>query len=227
MSNSTTLDVNAPEPTSPCTVTTPLIVSGRSTSVWLAPRLPPSLVKTKLVVPVTFPVMVKVSDAPAFGRKFALRMTVPPPAKLPDTVSASDVSLSAPTSSVPLVATLSVPAVTLCVPAPKPILEPSPRRTVSHPVRVLPPSEPDTLLNASVSLPAPPTSSVTPENAPPAKVSESSSPAKSILPSIVAPVCTVTMAWPEVPKSKMAILEPVPTWAPLSSVTIIEATSFE
>ena len=69
----------------------------------------------RLVVPVTFPLIVSVSVLPS--AKFVSRATEPPPANVPDSVSASPVSPSRPASSVPR--TSSVPTVRLRVPVPK------------------------------------------------------------------------------------------------------------
>ena len=78
--------------------------------------------------------MVKVSFATASGSKLTSRVMVPPPAKSPDTVRASVVSLSSPTSSVPPAATLNPPAVRVCVPDPNEICAPERMLIVSQPL---------------------------------------------------------------------------------------------
>ena len=177
-------------------------------SVWLPPRLPASLVKTRRVVPVTLPVMISVSDAPAFGRKLALSVTRPPPAKLPVTVSASEVSLSFPTSSVP--SKSRVPAVRPCVPAPKLMLESAPTLTVSQPVTFAPVSAPDTSLSARVLVPAPPVSAVMFAMLVSSSVRFPES-ASLIVPLIVAPLSTKTLSQPLRPSdTTVACRLPVP-----------------
>ena len=98
------------------------------------------------VDPVTSPVITRLSASPV--AKFALMEMVPPPAKLPVTVSLSATSLSLPTSIVPV--TLRLFTVRPCVPLPKLIVEPAPTLSVSHPLRFESRSVPATPMSESV-----------------------------------------------------------------------------
>ena len=209
------LEMNAPAATVPCTETRPLIVCGRSASVWPPPSCPRPLTTT-LVIPVTSPVIVSVSDAPAFGVKSALRVTIPPPSKLPETVRASAVSVSFPTLRVPV--TRSAPVERTCAASPNLTVEPAPTPTVSHPVTLTPASAPDTLPNVRASAPAPPSISVTFENVPPTNSNVSDPAPRLTFPAISAPVFTVTEVSPAEPM--IALLAAAPTEAPLPSRTV-------
>ena len=155
------------------------------------------LLTSTMVVPVTFPVMIKVSLATASGSKFTSRVTVPPPSKLPDTVSASEVSLSSPTLSVPSAETLSLATDRVWAAVPNLIVDPAPMLIVSHPLSPVLSIRPDTLLNASVLfVPPPPVSAPSLLMSAPLNVRFTESSASLMLPLIAAPPSTKTFSQP-------------------------------
>ena len=110
------------------------------------------------VTPLTLPVIVSESKAAAVWVKFASKMIVPPPAKSPEIVKSSSESASFPISKTAPALTLRS-ASNVSESLPSLILEPTPMLMVSHPVRVLPASEPEMPLSARALLvPAPPDS---------------------------------------------------------------------
>ena len=186
--------LNAPSSTVPVTVTTASILAALLAVVTSPESI---LLRLTVVVPVTFPVIARLSDPDDAEEKFASRVTVPPPEKLPDTVSSSLVSASSPTSSVPPEATVSVPAVRECVPVPKLTVDPDWTLTVSQPVTFAPFSAPVTSLSSRVLLvPPPPVSVPMAPMSVLSNVSFSESSANFMSPLSVAPLSTTMLSQP-------------------------------
>ena len=196
---------NAFADTVPVTAITPVIASTRLAKGMLpVSAILPIL---RVVVPVAFPLIVSVSLAMLPGAKFTLSATAPPPAKLPEIVSASVVSLSLPASSVPPAETLSVSTDTLLVP--NVMEDPAAMPIVSHPVRFALLTDPDMFLSVSAFAdPPPPSSRVELPRVAPSRVRFPESSASLMLPLTVAPLSTTTLSQPFRPSDTTVACRP-------------------
>ena len=140
-------------------------------------------------------------------------------AKLPP--ENDNLSFPAPRFTLPVieapVLTIIVAFVWKIVPVPKLIVAPD-SIFIDSQFSKVPLTTPDTFSNSSLSVPAPPSISVTAAKLPPENVSVSFPAPRFTLPAMVAPLLTITIALPAV--SMMALRPAAPTEAPLLSETV-------